>query len=58
MQELIQQLVAKAGLTEEQAAKAIDVTKEFIQSKLPPQMASLVDNFFASNAGSDDDFMN
>lgn len=57
MDELIQQLVAKAGLTEDQAAKAVEVTKDYIMSKLPPQMSGIVDNFFAANGGKEDDFL-
>ena len=47
LQEFIQQLVQKAGITEAQAAKAATVAHEFIKSKLPPQMAGTVDGFFA-----------
>ncbi|HVI46972.1 MAG TPA: hypothetical protein VM802_18980 [Chitinophaga sp.] len=48
MQELIQQLQAKAGLTTEQAAQSIDVIKEYVKGKLPPFIAGTVDNWFAS----------
>ncbi|RFS18999.1 hypothetical protein DVR12_25700 [Chitinophaga silvatica] len=59
MQELIQQLQEKAGLTPEQAAQAIDVIKEYVKGKLPPFIAGTVDNWFAgmakeSNAATDD----
>lgn len=46
IQELIQQLVQKVGISEEQATKAATVAHEFIKSKLPPQMATTVDGFF------------
>lgn len=49
--ELIQQLVQKVGISEEQATKAATVAHEFIKSKLPPQMASTVDGFFNNAAG-------
>lgn len=45
MQDLIEELKTKAGLTEEQAVKAVQTIKEFIQSKLPPMMQGMVDNF-------------
>ena len=47
MQELIQQLQEKAGLTAEQAAQSIVVIKEFVKGKLPPFIAGTVDNWFA-----------
>lgn len=47
IQELVQQLVQKAGISEEQAAKAASVAHDFIKSKLPPQMSSTVDSFFS-----------
>lgn len=49
MQELVQQLMSKAGLSEAQATQSIATMKAFIQSKLPPQMAAMVDNFFSGN---------
>jgi hypothetical protein len=57
MQELIDQLKSKAGLTEDQAIKAVHTIKEFIQSKLPPMMHGMVDNFLAQNKNDDDDFV-
>ena len=53
MQELIQQLVDKAGLTPEQAEKSLSVIKEYIQSQLPPMMQGMVDNFLGSQDSSD-----
>ena len=47
MQELIQQLQEKAGLTPEQASKTIDVVKEFVKSKVPPFIGDTVDKWFA-----------
>lgn len=47
IQELIQQLVQKAGISQEQATKAATVAHEFIKSKLPPQMSATVDSFFS-----------
>jgi len=48
MQELINQLVEKAGLTEEQAGKSMDVIREYIMAKLPPMMHPMIDNFLGN----------
>ncbi len=55
MQELIDQLKTGAGLSEEQAAKSIEIIKSFIMSKVPPMFSAAVEGFFADNqdAGSD-----
>lgn len=45
MSTIINQLKEKAGLTEEQAIKAVEVVKEYIQSKIPPAMHGMVENF-------------
>ena len=47
---MIQELVTKAGLTEDQAGKAILVMKDFIASKLPPGFDAMVNNFFGQQA--------
>ncbi|MGN6509978.1 MAG: hypothetical protein ACTHLD_11015 [Chitinophaga sp.] len=52
MQELIQQLKDKAGITDEQAVKAIEAVKDFVKSKLPPVIAGNVDTWFEGMAGS------
>ncbi len=49
MNELIQQLVSKAAITEAQAIQAIAVTKDFLKTKLPPQMSGMIETFFAGN---------
>ena len=49
MNELIQLLMQQARLTEQQAKQAADTTRTFIQSKVPPQMASVVEQFFTAN---------
>ncbi|MBS1688478.1 MAG: hypothetical protein JSS96_07120 [Bacteroidetes bacterium] len=56
MQELIDKLKHDAGLTDEQAIKSLQTIKEYIQSKLPPMMQGMVDNFLGST-GADNDFM-
>ena len=49
MKELVQLLMQQARLTEQQAKQAAETTKTFIQSKVPPQMQSVVDQFFTAN---------
>jgi len=59
MEELVQQLKEKAGLSNEQALAAIQVMKGYIHGKVPPMFAGFVDNFFADNnaTGSTDSFL-
>jgi hypothetical protein len=47
MQELIDHLVEKAGLTPEQAASAIEEIKNFVKAKFP-MLEGAVDNMFGS----------
>lgn len=49
MNELIQQLVDKANLSQEQAEKSVEVIKEYIMSKLPPMMQPMVENFLGQS---------
>lgn len=49
MQELIQQLQAKVGISEQQALVAANTTKDFIKSKVPPMFTGMVDQFFSGN---------
>lgn len=49
MQELITQLIEKAGLNADQAAKAIDTVKDFIKEKFP-MLGGAVDNMFPAAA--------
>ncbi|MEO5942192.1 MAG: hypothetical protein ABIP30_02420 [Ferruginibacter sp.] len=51
MQELINRLTEKAGISADQANKAIDTIKDFVKEKFP-MMAGAVDNLFAENAAS------
>ncbi len=45
MQELVEQLKEKAGLTDEQAIKSIEAIKDFVKEKFP-MMAGAVDKLF------------
>ena len=44
MQALINELVEKANLSPEAAAKAVDVTISFVKSKLPPFLSDKVED--------------
>ena len=48
MQELITRLTEKAGITNEQAAKAVETIKDFVKEKFP-MMAGAVDNLLVVN---------
>jgi hypothetical protein len=50
MQELINQLVEKAGITEQQAVKSIEAVKDFVKEKFP-MMAGAVDNLLGTHDG-------
>ena len=45
MEELIEQLKTKAGLSDDQAVKAIETIKDFVKEKFP-MMAGAVDQLF------------
>jgi hypothetical protein len=47
MQELINRLCAETGISPEQAAKSIEVIKDFVKEKFP-MMAGAVDNLLPS----------
>ncbi|MEO6549166.1 MAG: hypothetical protein ABIN94_14270 [Ferruginibacter sp.] len=51
MHELITRLKEQAGLSTEQATKALEAIKDFVVEKFP-MMAGAVDNLFASEEGS------
>ncbi len=49
MEELIQKITEKAGITPEQARQAIESVKEYVKEKFP-MMAGAVDNLFPPSA--------
>lgn len=53
MQEYIDELQQKAGLTEEQAKQAIDIIVNKVKSKVPESFHSAIDNLFAGQTASD-----
>lgn len=55
MEDLIKKLTETAGITEEQAAKAVETVVNFIKDKLPPMMHGVVDNFINSGHDATDD---
>jgi polyhydroxyalkanoate synthesis regulator phasin len=54
MQELIDRLVADAGITAEQAQKSVEVIKNFVKEKFP-MLGGAVDNMLGASMGSSDD---
>ena len=49
MQELINRLTQNTGISEDQAAKALETIKEYVQEKFP-MLGGAVDNMFAAAA--------
>lgn len=49
MQELINLLTSKAGISSEQASKVLDTVKEFVKEKYP-MMAGAVDNLLGGDS--------
>lgn len=47
MDELIQQIMTKTGITEQQAIDAVHTMKDFIMGKVPPMFSGFVDGFFS-----------
>ncbi|MGZ3237350.1 MAG: hypothetical protein ACXU8A_08235 [Burkholderiaceae bacterium] len=45
MNELIQRLIDKTGLSEDQATTAVNTVVQFLKEKLPAPLASQLDNF-------------
>jgi len=52
MQELITRITEKAGISADQAAKALDTIKDFVIEKFP-MLAGAVDNMFGASAATD-----
>ena len=49
MNELVNLIVQKTGMSQEQAQKAAQTAVDFIKSKLPPQIAGQVDALLAGD---------
>lgn len=54
MEDLVKKLQEEAGLTEEQAVKSLEVVKNFIQSKVPPMMHPMIENFMNAKEDGED----
>jgi len=54
MQAITNKLETEAGLTHEQAVKALDVIKNHIQAMLPPMMQPMVENFLSGGSNNPD----
>ena len=54
MQELINRLKENAGITDEQAAKALETIKDFVKEKFP-MLSGAVDNMFGSAGKEEED---
>jgi hypothetical protein len=52
MQDLINKITEKAGISEEQATKALDAIKDFVIDKFP-MLSGAVENMFSSSAAED-----
>jgi hypothetical protein len=54
MQELVNRLMSNAGITEEQANKALETIKDFVKEKFP-MLGGAVDNMFGASGSSGED---
>jgi hypothetical protein len=50
MEELIKQVTAKTGISEEQARSAVTTVLDFVKNRLPAPIASQVDNVIGGGA--------
>lgn len=55
MDELIKQVAAKAGISEEQARSAVTTVIGFLKDKLPAPIAAQIDNAVSGEGGTVDD---
>ncbi len=51
MDELIKQVTKKAGISEDQAKKAVDAVLGFLKAKLPKPVAAQIDALLKGDAG-------
>ena len=54
MEELITRLTQNAGITEDQAAKALETIKDFVKEKFP-MLGGAIDNMFAASSADSDE---
>jgi hypothetical protein len=51
MEELIKQVSAKAGISEDQARSAVSTVLDFVKGRLPAPIASQLDNAMSGEGG-------
>jgi len=51
MEELIQQVAAKAGISEDQARSAVNTVADFVKARVPAPMASQIENAMSGEGG-------
>ena len=51
MEELIKQVSAKAGISEDQARSAVNTVLDFVKTRLPEPIAGQIDNVIGGGAG-------
>lgn len=51
MEELIKQVTAKAGISEDQARSAVTTVLDFVKSKLPAPIAGQIENAISGEGG-------
>ena len=51
MDELINQITQRTGISQNQAQQAVQVTVNFLKQRLPPQISSQVENFISGQTG-------
>lgn len=51
MDELVKQVVAKTGISEDQARSAVTTVLEFVKGRLPAPIAGQIDNALGSEGG-------
>ena len=51
MNELVEKVASKVGISSEQASQAVSTVIEFVKSKLPDSIAGQLDGFIGDDAG-------
>jgi hypothetical protein len=51
MEELINRVSERAGITEEQARTAVETVAEFLKEKVPAPYSSYIDSFMSGGSG-------
>ncbi|HNF43725.1 MAG TPA: hypothetical protein PLT49_08655 [Ferruginibacter sp.] len=54
MEELINKLMQNAGISQDQAVKALETIKDFVKEKFP-MLGGAVDNLFGASGSTDED---